>query len=88
MTEDHLGRAVRTAEEAVGVAGRGPFGAVVARGDEVVGEGANRTRISRSAIVRECEGTGGASTPSRLPAVRYGEGGIRTLDRALNPITV
>jgi len=42
MSADLLARAIAIAEVSVGHPGRGPFGAVVARGDEILGEGGNR----------------------------------------------
>ncbi len=47
MTDDLLRRAVRIAEDAIAHPGRGPFGAVVARDGEIVGEGANRVVAER-----------------------------------------
>jgi len=42
VSEDLLARAIDLASRASAAAGQGPFGAVVARGDEVLGEGTNR----------------------------------------------
>ncbi len=42
MSEDLLARAIRIAAEASTTPGQGPFGAVIARDGEIVGEGANR----------------------------------------------